>query len=118
MEFGEIQPTSSFLEDLSVNKSAQRQALTQGDNEGKESWDKYRKRETVNRAVTDANGTRGPGYRAQLRKTTQTQPARDPLTDGCKDRSCRFTGLSNLLHPDPAAGDGEQRMETQRPVCQ
>lgn len=58
MEFGEFQATGSFLEDLSVNKSAQREALTQGDNEEKESWDKYRERETVNRAVTDANGTR------------------------------------------------------------
>ena len=44
MEFGEFQATGSFLEDLSVNKSAQREALTQGDNEEKESWDKYRER--------------------------------------------------------------------------
>lgn len=46
----EIQPTSSFLEDLSVNRSLHReQALTQETMRGRESWDKYRKRETVNR---------------------------------------------------------------------
>lgn len=29
---------------------------------GKESWDKYRERETVNRAVTDAKGTSREGW--------------------------------------------------------
>lgn len=79
---------AAFLEDPAVIISPHGGKLgPQGDNEGKESWDKYRERETVNRAVTDAKGTsrEGPVYRAQLRKTTQRQPARDPPT-GQTDR--------------------------------